>query len=35
METFEEFGKTLMSILEKTGINAGEPGVTPVHHIVD
>ena len=33
-EAFEAFGPTLMPVLEELGINAGEPDVMPVHHVI-
>lgn len=32
-EAFDEFGKTLMPILEKNGINKGRPVVYPAHYV--
>ena len=33
-ETFEEFGKTLMPILQELGIDAGEPEISEVHNVI-
>jgi len=33
-EDFEEFGKTLMPILEKLGVDAGQPDIMPVHNMI-
>jgi hypothetical protein len=33
-ETFEEFGKTLMPILQEVGIAPGQPIVEPIHNII-
>jgi hypothetical protein len=35
METFDEFGKTLMPILQETGIDPRQPNVQPLHNIID
>ncbi len=32
-ETFQAFGETLMPILAKIGIDAGEPAVMPIHRL--
>jgi hypothetical protein len=34
MESFEKFGETLMPILKDIGIDAGEPEITEVHHLI-
>jgi hypothetical protein len=34
VEAFEEFGATLMPILEELGINPGEPDVMPVYDLI-
>jgi hypothetical protein len=31
---FDEFGKTLMPILEEMGVDPGQPNVMPVHNVV-
>ena len=31
---FDEFGKTLMPILQQLGIDAGQPTVMPVHKVI-
>ncbi len=31
---FDEFGKTLLPILEGTGVDAGQPDVMPVHNVI-
>lgn len=33
-ETFEEFGKTLMPILQELGIDAGEPEISEIHNVI-
>jgi hypothetical protein len=33
-EEFETFGATLMPILAKRGVDAGQPDVMPIHHII-
>ncbi len=33
-KAFDKFGKTLMPILEKLGIDAGQPTVMPVHKVI-
>jgi len=33
-ETFEEFGKALMPILAKHGLEAGAPDVMPIHNMI-
>jgi hypothetical protein len=33
-EQFNEFGKTLMPILQEEGIDPGEPDVAPVHNVI-
>lgn len=33
-ETFDEFGKTLMPILQELGIDPGEPEISEVHNII-
>ena len=33
-ESFDEFGQTLMPILEELSIDAGEPEVSEVHNII-
>ncbi len=33
-ETFDEFGKVLMPILGKLGLDAKAPDVMPVHHML-
>ena len=34
-ESFEEFGQTLMPILQELGIDVGEPEVRPVHNVIE
>lgn len=34
METFDEFGKILMPILQELGVNSGEPVIKEVHNII-
>ena len=31
---FEEYGETLMPILQKAGINPGTPDVTPIYNVI-
>ena len=33
-EAFQEFGKTLMPIIEKTGVQVPEPTVIPAHYVL-
>ena len=33
-EQFNEFGKTLMPILQEEGIDAGQPDVSPIHNVI-
>ena len=33
-EDFDAFGQTLMPILEKHGLDAGQPDVVPVHNMI-
>jgi hypothetical protein len=33
-ETFEQFGQTLMPILQQLGVDPGQPAISPVHNIV-
>lgn len=33
-EAFERFGGTLMPILQRLGVNPGQPVITPVHNII-
>lgn len=33
-EQFEEFGKTLMPILQEEGIDPGQPDVSPIHNVI-
>ena len=33
--TFDEFGKTLMPILQEVGLDTGEPIVEPIHNLID
>jgi hypothetical protein len=35
MENFDEFGKTLMPILQDIGIDPGEPEFVEVHNIIE
>ena len=35
MEQFEEFGKTLVPILEELGVDPGEPYIQPVHNTIE
>lgn len=35
MEQFEEFGKTLVPILEELGVDPGNPYVQPVHNTIE
>jgi hypothetical protein len=32
--SFEKFGQTLMPILQKLGIDPGQPAVSPVHNVI-
>lgn len=32
---FQEFGKTLMPILQQLGIDPGVPAVMPIHNVID
>ena len=34
-ETFDQFGKTLMPILQKIGVDPGKPQILPVHHVIE
>lgn len=34
IENFQAFGQTLLPILQKMGIDAGQPQVNPVHNII-
>jgi hypothetical protein len=34
-ESFEEFGQTLMPILQEIGIDVGEPDMRPVHNVIE
>ena len=34
VESFEEFGKTLMPILQDVGVNPGEPSISEVYDIL-
>jgi hypothetical protein len=34
MENFEEFGKTLMPILQDIGVDPGQPEIVEVHNII-
>jgi hypothetical protein len=33
-ETFEQFGKTLMPILQEVGVDVGQPVISPVHNMI-
>ena len=33
-EQFNEFGKTLMPILQELGVDPGQPDVAPVHNVI-
>jgi hypothetical protein len=33
-EQFNEFGRTLMPILQEEGIDPGQPDVSPVHNVI-
>jgi hypothetical protein len=33
-EAFEQFGQTLMPILQQLGIDPGQPAISPVHSII-
>ncbi len=33
-QDFDKFGETLMPILQKIGIDAGEPMIEPVHNLI-
>jgi hypothetical protein len=33
-ETFEQFGQTLMPLLQQLGVDPGQPAISPVHNIV-
>ena len=35
MENFDEFGKTLMPILQDIGIDPGQPEIVEVHNIIE
>ena len=35
MESFEEFGKTLMPIIQEMGLDAAEPEFREVHNIIE
>lgn len=32
-EAFNEFGKTLIPIIQKTGVQVGEPVIAPAHYV--
>lgn len=34
MENFEEFGKTLMPIIQDIGVDPGQPEIVEVHNII-
>jgi hypothetical protein len=34
-ESFEQFGQTLMPILQQLGINPGQPAIGEIHNIVE
>ncbi|MDQ3117739.1 MAG: hypothetical protein M3Q86_14210 [Verrucomicrobiota bacterium] len=34
MENFEEFGKTLMPIMQDVGVDPGQPEIVEVHNII-
>ena len=34
IEAFERFGATLMPILQRLGVDPGQPAITPVHNII-
>ena len=34
MENFEEFGKTLMPIMQDIGVDPGQPEIVEVHNII-
>ena len=33
-EQFDEFGKTLMPILQEEGVDTGQPDVSPIHNVI-
>jgi hypothetical protein len=33
-ETFEQFGQTLMPILQQLGVDPGQPMISPAHNII-
>ena len=33
-ETFDQFGQTLMPILQQVGVEAGQPMISPTHNII-
>jgi hypothetical protein len=33
-EAFEQFGQTLMPILQQLGVDPGQPAISPVHSII-
>jgi hypothetical protein len=33
-QAFDKFGETLMPILQEIGLDAGQPMVEPVHHLI-
>lgn len=33
-ESFESFGPTLMPILQRLGINPGEPAISQIHNVI-
>ena len=33
-QAFEEFGKTLIPIIQKTGINVPQPQIVPAHYVL-
>jgi hypothetical protein len=34
VEAFEQFGATLLPILQRVGVDPGQPAISPVHNIV-
>jgi hypothetical protein len=34
-ESFEEFGQTLMPILQELGVDPGEPDIRPAHNVIE
>ena len=33
-EQFDEFGKTLLPILQEEGVDVGQPSISPIHNVI-